>query len=373
MKISEVAPLITACQDANDSMLMTGVHGIGKSDVVEQWAKENNVHLEILFLSNQEVGDLIGIPHNRVENGKTIEEWSVPSWLDRMNTASANGQHTALFLDEVSRAPSDVKQAALQLVLAKKIHEHKLPSLNGTDTVIVAADNPDDGRYQVEPMDPALLDRFLEVEVEVDPEAWLEWARGQNVNKMIRAFIADNPNKLHFIPDEGETKDKTSATPRSWTKLGLYVDNFHNISSDLHYNIIAGKVGKAFAAQLINFISNYESIISVEDIENLTADLRKKTNNIELIGDGVRELIADSESIQITEITMSLINKYIDKTPDEAYPLLAMLYGLHIEILVSVFKKIAKDNPTHYKQIVTLDTEINDKKLFIKAAEAVVV
>jgi hypothetical protein len=373
MKISEVAPLISACQDANDSLLMTGVHGIGKSDVVEEWAKENNVHLEILFLSNQEVGDLIGIPHNRVENGKTIEEWSVPSWLDRMNTANANGQKTALFLDEISRAPSDVKQAALQLVLAKKIHEHKLPTLNDTDTVIIAADNPDNGNYQVEPMDPALLDRFLTVDVDIDVEAWLEWARKKNVNKIIRAFIADNPTKLHFVPDEGEMADKTSATPRSWAKLGSYVDNFQNIGTDLHYNIIAGKVGKAFAAQLINFISNYETLISIEDVEELTADLRKKTNNIEMIGSAIAELISESESVQITEITMALINKYIDGTADEAYPLMAMLYGLHIEILISVFKKLAKENPSHYKQVVEFDTAINKKRLFIKAADAIVV
>jgi len=373
MKISEIEPLLTACQAVNDALLLIGVHGIGKSDVVETWAKKNDVHLEILFLSNQEVGDLVGIPHNVIKDGKTIEEWSVPSWLDRLNTASANGKRTALFLDEISRAPSDVKQAALQLVLAKKIHEHKLPTLDGTDTLIVAADNPDNGHYQVEPMDPALLNRFLNVTVDVDPEAWLDWARDNGISKIVRAFIADNPSKLHFMPEEGDNGDNTSATPRSWAKLGAYVDNFNNINSNLHYPIIKGKIGSAIAAQFVSFIENYASIISVEDVENLTSNLKKKTSNIELIGNGVRELIQDSESIQLQEITMALINKYIDKDAEEAYPLMAMLYALHIEILVSVFKKIAKESPANYKKIVDFDTKINNKQLFIKAAEAVVV
>lgn len=374
MKISEVKPLITQVQLANDSMLMTGVHGIGKSEIVEAWARENNIYLEILFLSNQEVGDLIGIPHNETVNGKVIEKWSIPSWLDRLNKANDNGQKTALFLDEISRAPADVKQAALQLVLAKKIHEHQLPKLNGMDTVIVAADNPDNGNYQVEPMDPALLDRFLSVTVEVDAESWLEWARANNVNKIIRAFITDNTSKLHFIPEEGEMSDNISATPRSWVKLGKYVDNFDNIDIALQYPIIVGKIGKALAAQFVTFISNYESIISIEDIENLTYSLLEKTDNIEKIGEAIKELTADSEAIQLTEITMGLVGKYIEKDKaKDAYPLMSMLYGLNIEILVTVFKKISKETPASYRKLVEFDKSLNNKMLFIKAADAIVV
>jgi MoxR-like ATPase len=95
MKISEVKPLITQVQQANDSMLMTGVHGIGKSEVVEEWAKENDVHLEILFLSNQEVGDLVGVPHNETIDGLVVEKWSVPSWMQRL--------HDAVFPSEFDR------------------------------------------------------------------------------------------------------------------------------------------------------------------------------------------------------------------------------------------------------------------------------
>jgi len=371
LKISEVKPLITQVQQANDSMLMTGVHGIGKSEVVEDWARENDVHLEILFLSNQEVGDLIGIPHNETVDGRVIEKWSVPSWLDRINQANKEGKQTALFLDEISRAPSDVKQAALQLVLAKKIHEHQLPKLNGIDTVIIAADNPDNGNYQVEPMDPALLDRFLSVNIEVDVEAWLEWARINDVNKVVRSFIADNQSKLHFMPEEGELSDNISATPRSWSKLGKYIDN--DMPIELQYSIISGKIGKAIAPQFINYIANYQSIISIEDIENLTFTMLEKTKDIEKIGKAIKELTEESEAIQLTEITMGLLTKYIDKDVKDSYPLMGMLYGLNIEILVSLFRKISSENPAAYKKIVDFDVKLNNKMLFTRAASAIVV
>jgi hypothetical protein len=289
------------------------------------------------------------------------------------NVRYKKAKQTALFLDEISRAPSDVKQAALQLVLAKKIHEHQLPKLGDLDTVIIAADNPDNGNYQVEPMDPALLDRFLSVNVEVDAEAWLEWARLHDVNKVIRAFIVDNQSKLHFMPEDGELSDNISATPRSWTKLGKYVDNFHNVDASIQYPIISGKIGKALAAQFVNFLANYESIVSIEDIESLTGEMMKKTKDIEKIGDAIKEFTVDAEAIQLTEIVLGLVEKYINKEGEDVYPLLGMLYGLNIEILVTVFKKINTDNPAAYRKLVQLDTAINNKLLFTRAASAIVI
>jgi MoxR-like ATPase len=53
MKISDAKKLFNACYEAQDSVLMTGVHGIGKTEVVREWAKENNIYLVILYLSNQ--------------------------------------------------------------------------------------------------------------------------------------------------------------------------------------------------------------------------------------------------------------------------------------------------------------------------------
>ncbi len=81
MKMLEVKHLLTAGLCANDSILLIGVHGIGKSDVVRDWAIENNIHIETLFLSNQEPADLIGIPH--INNGVT--QWAEPSWMSNLH------------------------------------------------------------------------------------------------------------------------------------------------------------------------------------------------------------------------------------------------------------------------------------------------
>jgi len=346
MKISDVKPILTASMEAKDSIIMTGVHGIGKSEVVKEWAEENDIALEILYLSSNEVGDLIGVPYNKVVDGRQIESWSVPSWLDNLHQTSKQGKKCALFLDEISRAALDVRQASLQLVLDKKIHQHKLPE----NTLVVAADNPDNGLYQVEAMDPALLDRFLAIDVEVDVEGWLKWARGKKVNPIVRDFIAENPKKLHFIPNEGADCN-ISATPRSWTKLASYIDNIDNIPKAVHYQIIKGKIGTALAAQFLNFIQNYSKMVSVEDIEDLTSKLLKSTKDIEKIGEGIRELIKDTEVVQKEELLITLINKYTQKTAEESYPMLGTLYALDFENLAGILKKYQTNENEKYLKI----------------------
>jgi len=88
MKLPEIKPILSAAQSVQDAVRLIGLHGIGKTDIIKEWAKENDYHLEILLLSNQEVGDIVGIPINKEINGVTVETWSVPIWLQRMRDAA---------------------------------------------------------------------------------------------------------------------------------------------------------------------------------------------------------------------------------------------------------------------------------------------
>ncbi len=293
----------------------------------------------------------------------------------QMNVSHKKSVKTALFLDEISRAPLDVKQAALQLVLEKKLHLHHLPIVNGNMTMVIAADNPDNGNYMVEPMDPALLDRFLSVEVEPDLASWLDWAKKNKINPVICAYLAQNESKLHFMPVEGETDNTISASPRSWAKLSNYINNFEKIPIELHYTIIAGKVGKTIAAQFINFMNNYKTIITIKDIEELTNNLliSKPDVHIKVVGEMIKELIEDSATIQIQDLTQGLIAKYINGSVEDAYPLMGMLYAINIEILIVIFKKLSKESPTAYNQLVNFDIKLNNKLLFIEAAKAILI
>ena len=94
MDVQTAKSIIAAAAISDDAVLMEGMHGIGKSAIVKQFAEENDYHIEELFLSHQEVGDIIGIPHMIEKDGEYLTTWSKPIWMQRLDNAAANGQHS---------------------------------------------------------------------------------------------------------------------------------------------------------------------------------------------------------------------------------------------------------------------------------------
>lgn len=363
MDIQSTKQVIEAAFLADDTVIMEGPHGIGKSNIVKQFANEKDFHLEELFLSHQEVGDLIGIPHTIDRDGLTLTTWSMPIWLQRMHKAAAQGKHSVLFLDELNRAPIDVRQSALQLVLERQIHEHFLPVVNGVRTLVVAAINPASD-YQVDELDPALLDRFLHVTVEADIKAFLSWGRKNGVNQIVLDYLGEFPDRLHWTPADGGI----GATPRSWTKLGHFLDHVEKIPEEILFQIMKGKVGTEIASQFYSFFKNYVDVVKAEDIEQLVRDNQNTMESIEELAELVAERMSKAEAIQKTEMAHQLAQRNMKK--DDILPFLVYLYSLEIEICVGFLKGYRKDEPEMYKKLAAVDTELNDKNLFKRIVQA---
>lgn len=363
MNIQTTKQVIQAAVLADDAVIMEGVHGIGKSEIVKQFAQENGYHLEELFLSHQEVGDLIGIPHMIESEGTQITTWSVPIWLQRIYKAAAQNKPTILFLDELNRAPIDVRQSALQLVLERQIHEHVLPEVNGQRTMIVAAINPTD-QYQVDELDGALMDRFLHVKVEPDVQAWLAWASSKGINAIVRNFISEHPNRMWWQPADGGI----GATPRSWTKLAKLMDFADTIAPEIVYEVMKGKIGEEIGSQFYQYYKNYSSVITIKDIEKIVNDNSEKVQNVEELAEIIAEFIKDAEVIQKSELATQLKDKYNKKK--DKLPFAAYLYALEIEISAGFLKAFRKDEPEAFKEFVAFDTELNNKRLFTRLVEA---
>ncbi len=73
---------------------------------------------------------------------------------------------------------------ALQLLTARTLNEYRLPD----GWQMVAAVNPAAGEYQTDDLDPALLSRFVRVEVVPDRDEWLSWARKAGIYTSIFTY-----------------------------------------------------------------------------------------------------------------------------------------------------------------------------------------
>ena len=268
------------------------------------------------------------------------------------------GKPSVLFLDEINRANSDTRNACMQLILEKELHCHKLPFVNGKQTMIVAAANPTDG-YQVDELDPALLDRFLTIDAEVDVGAWLSWAGDTGINDVVRSYIAENPTRLHYTPKSGK-----GATPRSWAKLAAFMDSAESIPQEVLYPILSGKIGSELGSQFLSFYNNYSKVIKMEDIEALIAKKHKPTSKIEATAKHVAKLIEKQEAIQKQELANQFLNKYVDLPATDALPMLAYLYSLELEIVNSLLKSYKESDNENYMKLAKIDGELNQKALF---------
>lgn len=355
MKIKDVPAVLRVARLSGDSVIQQGKHGIGKSTSIQDFSVEDNLFLTELFLSNQEVGDLIGHPKTIEIDGEYIQIWSVPVWLHRMREASKQGKHCILHLDELNRVEDTaVLQAALQLILEGKIHEHELPVLDGQKTFIVGSVNPADDIYDVHELDPALLDRFLFIEIEPCLQSYLEHSKNK-IHPKILQFLKEHEKFLWYY------NDNAGATPRAWSKLSNYLNNpgYWMLSRSQQYDILKGKIGLSAASEFLLFLEKGQ--ITTEEVLAFINKELSSVNSFEELSENVQEFLKDVEPIRVTEITQLVIKKSTAKNLNLT---LGLLYGIRTEILVQVLKSLKTDNLELFNMIVTLDSELNNKNLF---------
>ena len=237
-------------------VILRGRHGVGKSQVVYQIAKNMELPVVERRASQMTEGDLVGLPS--VEGNRT--SFNPPDWFKQ-----ACEEPVCLFLDEVDRATLEVRQGIFELTDSRKLNGHNLHD----DTLIFAAVNGGEhgAQYQVGEMDPAELDRWTVFDVEPTTEDWLAWAK-DNVDSMVWDFI--NQNRIHLEHTGDYEPNKVYPSRRSWDRLSecLTKGSMLDEGSDLGtvYNLTNAFVGFEAAVAFRDFVENYERQVTVEDI-----------------------------------------------------------------------------------------------------------
>jgi hypothetical protein len=256
------------------SVLIRGPHGIGKSELVSDISKNielqnGDIGLDVIDrrLAQMTEGDMIGLP----ELVDGVTRFAPNDWLLR-----ACREPVALFLDELNRATQEVQQCAFQLVLDRELNGNVLHP----ETRIFCAIN-DSAEYQVNEMDPALLDRFWVVDLEPTKEDWVEWARSNGVDEVIVDFI--NDNGAHLRHTAQIEPGKVYPTPRSYAKLDASLRYIGweplllagSDTPDGFYALCNGYIGLEAALAFKDFVTNYDLQISASDV----LDSWKKNKN----------------------------------------------------------------------------------------------
>lgn len=178
-----------------------GAPGIGKSALVEQFAKEIGLPCVSLLGSQLAPEDIIGIPQIRGETS----EFLPPKMIARK-------EPYVLFLDELNACSQEVQKAFYSLIHERRIGEYHLPG----GSIVVGAGNRAQDSAIVKTMSSALVNRMFHVQMKADAGQWIKWAQNNGLHAWVTDYIIQRPD--HLFPEPPKTEEPFS-TPRSWHML----------------------------------------------------------------------------------------------------------------------------------------------------------
>ncbi len=227
------------------AIFLWGPPGIGKSSVVKQLATEKRLSLIDLRLSLLDPVDLRGVPYiTNTNNGEKECAWSKPVFIPTQGRG-------ILFLDEINLASPSVQASALQLVLDRRVGEHKL----GDGWFVIAAGNRQEDSTLVFDLPKPLLNRFVHFEIVLSLEEWLNWAFQNEIDERIIAFIKFRPDLLYKYSENSNA----FPTPRSWEFCSKLLQK--GLSPEVaSYSTI----GPGAGAEFLTYLAIFEKIPDVD-------------------------------------------------------------------------------------------------------------
>jgi len=246
--------LAPAVSKAGLPVMIRGRHGVGKSQVIYQIAKNMGLPVIERRASQMTEGDLVGLPS--IDGDRT--SFNPPDWFKQ-----ACEQPAVLFLDEVDRAVLEVRQGIFELTDSRKLNGHHLHP----ETVVFAAVNGGEHgeQYQVNEMDPAELDRYSVWDIEPTVEDWLSWAK-DNVDSLVWDFI--NQNRSHLEHAGDYEPNKVYPSRRSWDRLNQVLASAEMLEEPGPevFALSTSFVGFEAAVAFNDFAKNYERVVTVEQL-----------------------------------------------------------------------------------------------------------
>ena len=219
-------------------VLLLGAPGIGKTQIMEQAARECKVALVAYTITHHTRQSAIGLPFisKKEYGGKeySATEYTmseiVASIYDRMReTGLTEG---ILFIDEINCVSETLAPAMLQFLQCKTFGNHEIPE----GWVIVAAGNPPEYNKSVRDFDVVTLDRVKKIMVEPDYRIWKEYAYKENIHPAILSYLELRSNCFYKM--ETTIDGRQFATPRGWEDLSRMMEVYERLNKNITKEVV---------------------------------------------------------------------------------------------------------------------------------------
>lgn len=281
--------------------VLVGEPGCGKTTTVNAIAEKDKTFIKVLNLSSFEAIDMNGMPY--LKDGElTVSD---PAWYTEVHKyieEHPDCEYVIVMLDEISNAPTDVRNTLLELTL-----HHMLPTgkkVSDKVKFIAAMNTAKDLEGFVE-FSNAFKDRMFMIPYNTPAEEWRkqyennfgkpQTEREKSIRKELSKFLEINPQlvegrkpvsaKAYGITDEAEatTIEYTTPNRRNWDNLARLMSQTENDEElkPLRKTMFIGMVGlecwrnyKEYIATKTKPLSTYEWDGEPDEISQQVARLK---------------------------------------------------------------------------------------------------
>ena len=321
-----LANIASGKKDLAITPLISGKHGIGKSQMIKSVADDLGGVCITIEGGTLKEGEITGLPyqykdesgnirfrflpyyaveriqneqkrvfelsgraqdHNALdgdENCYAIEDITPVQKLEMLKNGSV--KPVIIFIDEINRTENSVYKELMNILLTRSVNGYRFPWW----VLFVGAMNPStqNSLYATNEMDPAQLDRFLKIKVSDNVKEWLKYGAESGISPDILRFIKDNPKCLSNNEKELQDDEKPSPSPRGWDMVdtllkseplvrGFFTDKENDpkiVEKDMK-SLVSAKLGSSVATMFFaSMVSQARAIMPEEifaDDEQLTA------------------------------------------------------------------------------------------------------
>lgn len=327
IKRAILSNIATNKKDLAITPLVSGKHGIGKSQMIKSIANDLGGVCITIEGGTLKEGEITGLPYQyKDDRGNTKfrflpyyaveriqnEEKRIYALLNKENENHCNNllgdensyalndltveekinllqngtiKPVIIFIDEINRTENTVYKELMNILLTRSVNGYQFPWW----VFFVGAMNPSsiNSVYATNEMDPAQLDRFLKIKVADNSSEWLKYAKNSNLSSSILNFIKDNPKCLSDDSNELNDEEKPTPSPRGWEMVDILLksepilrsffsekENDSKVVEKDMKNLVSAKLGSSVATMFFaSMVSQARALMPEEvfdDDENLT-------------------------------------------------------------------------------------------------------
>lgn len=295
-------------------ILLMGPPGIGKTQIMEQVARECRVGLVAYTITHHTRQSAIGLPficEEEYEGTKySVTEYTMSEIISSIyrKRKESGCKEGILFIDEINCVSETLAPTMLQFLQNKTFGNQAVPK----GWVIVAAGNPPEYNKSVRDFDMVTLDRVRYMRVEADLKVWREYAMENGIHGAILSYLSLRPKNFYRV--ETDVDGMKFVTARGWEDLSSLMKVYEKKKIPVDESVVAQYLhhedAAADAAAYFELYHKYEDDYEIGKI--LAGD----------VSSGIYERIARAgfdERISVVNLLLDAMRRFFSKAAAEAY------------------------------------------------------